>query len=190
MENNKKISIEKTDNMKNPCLIIIDMQEKLFPVIHNKEVLLNNIEILIKGFQLFDFPILVTEQVPHKLGKTIDPISSLFENFAPIVKSSFSCVGESKFISALDNLDSSDIVLVGIETHVCVYQTAMDLINKNKHVEVVTNGVASRNIENHNVSLSRMDKHGVFLNTVEMLLFSIQQKAEGERFRQLIKLLK
>ena len=114
----------------------------------------------------------------------------MFENFAPIVKSSFSCVGESKFISALDNLDSSDIVLVGIETHVCVYQTAMDLINKNKHVEVVTNGVASRNIENHNVSLSRMDKHGVFLNTVEMLLFSIQQKAEGERFRQLIKLLK
>ena len=190
MESDKNISIQKLETVKNPCLIIIDMQEKLFPVINNKEVLLKNIEILIKGFQLFDLPILVSEHVPNKLGKTIDTISSFFEDFNPIVKSSFSCLGESTFVGALDNLDSSEIVLTGIETHVCVYQTAIDLRTKNKHVEVVTNGVASRDVENHNVSLSRLDKHGVFLNTVEMLLFSIQQKAEGERFKQLIKLLK
>jgi len=176
--------------MRNPCLVVIDMQEKLFPAISNNEILLENIEILIRGFQLFDFPIVVTEQVPDKLGKTIDRISTLFKQVKPIIKSSFSCLGESNFIKLVENHNPSEIILVGVETHVCVYQTALDLIKEKKHVEVVANGVSSRDGDNHLVALSRMQNQGVLLNTVEMLLFDIQKKAEGDTFKKIIKLLK
>ena len=77
--------------MNNPCLVVIDVQERLFPVMHQKENLLKNLEILIKGFKLFDLPIFVTEQVPEKLGPTIDPIGSLLNGIEPISKTSFSC---------------------------------------------------------------------------------------------------
>ena len=176
--------------MKNPCLVVIDMQEKLFPAISNNEILLENIEILIRGFQLFDFPIVITEQVPDKLGKTIDHVSTLFKQVKPIIKSSFSCLGEPNFIKFLEAYNPSEIILAGLETHVCVYQTALDLIKENKHVEVVANGVSSRDSDNHLVALSRMQNQGVLLNTVEMLLFDIQKKAEGDTFKKIIKLLK
>ena len=176
--------------MKNPCLVVIDMQEKLFPAISNNEILLENIEILIRGFQLFDFPIVVTEQVPDKLGKTIDRVTTLFKQVKPIIKSSFSCLGEPNFIKFLETYNPSEIILAGLETHVCVYQTALDLIKENKHVEVVANGVSSRDVDNHLVALSRMQNQGVLLNTVEMLFFNIQKKAEGDIFKKLIKLLK
>ena len=176
--------------MKNPCLVLIDMQEKLFPAISNNEILLDNIEILIRGFQLFDFPIVVTEQVPDKLGKTIDRVTTLFKQVKPIIKSSFSCLGEPNFIKFLETHNPSEIILAGLETHVCVYQTALDLIKENKHVEVVANGVSSRDVDNHLVALSRMQNQGVLLNTVEMLFFNIQKKAEGDTFKKLIKLLK
>ena len=176
--------------MRNPCLVVIDMQEKLFPAISNNEILLENIEILIRGFQLFNFPIVITEQVPDKLGKTIESISTLFKQAKPILKSSFSCLGEPDFIELLDAHDPLEIILVGVETHVCVYQTALDLIKENKHVEVVANGVSSRDDDNHLVALSRMQNQGILLNTVEMLLFDIQKKAEGDTFKKIIKLLK
>ena len=83
--------------MKNPCLVIIDVQEKLFPVMKDRQTLLKNLIILIKGFQLFKLPVIITEQVPEKLGNTIEDIASLFDTVDPVVKSSFSCLGESKF---------------------------------------------------------------------------------------------
>jgi len=176
--------------MNNPCLVVIDVQEKLFPVMNNNVELLKNIKILVKGFQLYNLPILVTEQVPDKLGKTIDPINSLFDKLDPIIKSSFSCVNDPNFLIHIDSLIPSEIILAGIETHVCVYQTAMDLIDQGRHVEIITNAVSSRNLDNHSVALNRMDKYGAFLSTVEMLLFDIQKKAGGERFKELVKLVK
>ncbi len=176
--------------MRNPCLVVIDMQEKLFPVMSNNQILLENIEILIRGFQLFDFPIVVTEHVPDKLGNTIERISTLFKQVKPIIKSSFSCLGTPNFTELLDTYSPSEIILVGLETHVCVYQTALDLVKEKKHVEVVANAVTSRDDENHLVALSRMQKQGILLNTVEMLLFDIQKKAEGDTFKKIIKLLK
>ncbi|MBT5759250.1 MAG: isochorismatase family protein, partial [Candidatus Marinimicrobia bacterium] len=79
--------------MKNPFLVVIDVQEKLFPIMHEKEAFLKNLQILIKGFQLFKLPILLTEQVPEKLGPTIGPIKSLLKDIDPIIKTNFSCAG-------------------------------------------------------------------------------------------------
>ncbi|MBT3945217.1 MAG: isochorismatase family protein [Candidatus Marinimicrobia bacterium] len=177
--------------MKNPYLVVIDVQEKLFPIMHEKETFLKNLQILIKGFQLFNLPILLTEQVPDKLGPTIEPIMSLLPDLKPISKSSFSCAGDVGFTWQAGSYSSCDgVVLAGIETHVCVYQTERDLIHRGQHVEVVTDAVTSRDSNNHGIALDRIRNNGGFLTTVEMLLFSLQEKADGERFRELIKLVK
>ncbi|MBT4154640.1 MAG: isochorismatase family protein, partial [Candidatus Marinimicrobia bacterium] len=106
--------------MKNPYLVVIDVQEKLFPIMHEKETFLKNLQILIKGFQLFNLPILLTEQVPDKLGPTIEPIMSLLPDLKPISKSSFSCAGDVGFTWQAGSYSSCDgVVLAGIETHVC-----------------------------------------------------------------------
>ena len=177
--------------MKSPYLVVIDVQEKLFPVIHEKEIFLKNLEILVKGFQLFGLPIVLTEQVPDKLGPTIEPIRSLLKDVDPIIKSSFSCASDPGFTSRTSSLQASDgVVLAGIETHVCVYQTERDLIRRGLHVEVVTDAVASREPNNHRIAMDRIRNNGGFLTTVEMILFNIQEHAEGERFKELVKLVK
>ena len=176
--------------MKTPCLVIIDVQEKLFPVMNERQTLLKNLIILIKGFQLFKLPVIITEQVPEKLGNTIEEIASLFDAVDPIVKSSFSCLGESKFLEKLEKINANDIILAGIESHVCVYQTSYDLLQKNKHVEVVADSISSRNINDHNTAIGRMKMDGASLTSVEMLLFFLQKNASGDTFRKLVKLVK
>jgi len=177
--------------MKHPVLVIVDLQEKLFPVMNEKELLLKNCQVLIKGFQLFDLPILVTEQVPEKLGNTISPIRELFTEFSPIEKTTFSCAGNLHFLEQIHGHQQWDtIILAGIESHVCVYQTASDLIQRGHRVEVVSDAVSSRNPANHDIAINRIRNEGGFITTVEMLLFSMQEKAEGARFKQLIQLIK
>ena len=177
--------------MKNPYLVVIDVQERLFPVMNEKEAFLKNLQILIKVFKLFGLPILLTEQVPDKLGPTIEPVRSILKDTEPIIKSSFSCAGDPGFLSQTDGLSTHDgIVLAGIETHVCVYQTERDLIRRGQHVEVVTNAVASRDANNHRIALDRIRNNGGFLTTVEMVLFNIQERAGGATFKELVKLVK
>tara|TARA_Y100001970_G_C13871330_1_gene669157 strand:- start:149 stop:682 length:534 start_codon:yes stop_codon:yes gene_type:complete len=177
--------------MKTPCLVVIDVQEKLFPVIHNGKELLENLDILIKGFKLFDLPIIVTEQVPEKLGSTIEPIRSLLSDIDPISKSFFSCAKDAEFMESANAIERSDgFVLAGIETHVCVYQTACDMIQNDEHVEVVSDAVASRDQRNHHTALERIKDNGGFLTTVEMILFHIQKDARGDKFRKLVSLVK
>ena len=177
--------------MKNPYLVVIDVQERLFQVMDGKEAFLKNLQILIKGFQLFGLPILLTEQVPDKLGPTIEPVRSILKDTEPIIKSSFSCAGDPGFLSQTDGLSTHDgIVLAGIETHVCVYQTERDLIRRGQHVEVVTNAVASRDPNNHRIALDRIRNNGGYLTTVEMVLFNIQERAGGATFKELVKLVK
>ena len=177
--------------MKAPCLIIIDVQEKLFSVIPEKDKLLENLSILIKGFQLFKLPILLSEQVPEKLGSTIKPIKSLLSKNSPIIKSSFSCASEPGFLHETNALTSFDgFVLAGIETHICVYQTERDLIHRGHHVEVVADAVASRKKKNKKIALDRIRNNGGFLTTTEMILFTIQGTSESPSFRELSRLVK
>ena len=176
--------------MKNPCLVIIDVQEKLFPVMSEKQSLLRNLTILIKGFQLFKFPMIITEQVPDKLGNTIEEIAALLDKVDPIVKSSFSCIGDPKFLERIDTINADEIVLAGIESHVCVYQTSRDLLEQGKRVEVVVDGISSRNVNNHNTAVARMKMDGISLTSVEMLLFLIQKRANGDNFKKLVNLIR
>ena len=177
--------------MKNPCLIVIDVQEKLYPIIRGKDNFLKNLEILIKGFKLLDLPIIVTEQVPQKLGHTVNPVRSILSDVEPIPKSSFSCASDDKFNSKCDELLNVDgYVLAGIETHICIYQTQRQMSLLGRHVEVVADAVSSRNKTNHDVALNRIINSGGFLTTTEMVLFELKGNAEGDVFKQLSKLVK
>lgn len=177
--------------MKNPCLVVIDVQEKLYPVVQDKESFLRNLEILIRGFKLLDLPIIVTEQVPQKLGHTVNSVRSILSDVEPIPKSSFSCASDDRFNSKCDELvDVDGYVLAGIETHICVYQTERQMSLSGKHVEVVADAVSSRNKTNHDVALDRIRNSGGFLTTTEMILFELKGNAEGNLFKQLSKLVK
>ena len=177
--------------MQNPYLLIIDLQEKLYRAMNNKEEILRKTIVLIKGFQLFELPIIITEQVPEKLGPTIKPIKSLIPNIKPIHKSSFSCASNPEFISFVNNIENIDgAVVAGIETHVCVYQTVKDLQKLGQKVEVVADAVTSRNLNDHDVALERIMQEGSFLTTAEMLLFGMQKNAQGTNFKELVALVK
>jgi len=130
------------------------------------------------------------EQLPDKLGSTIPEIKNIMKDQSPISKNVFSCGDSDAYISVLNNYDPDEVILCGIETHVCVYQTAMDLLSIGKDVQVVADAVTSRKKLNHDIGLQRISEKGGLLTTYELLLFEEQKIAEGDRFKSLIQLIK
>lgn len=175
----------------NTALIVIDVQGKLAQLMHQKEDLFANLEKIIKGIQVLEIPIVWTEQVPEKLGQTTPEIAQLLANTAePIAKSSFSCCGHPPFMDALKPLNRKQVLLTGIETHVCVYQTALDLLKLGYEVQVVTDAVSSRASENKQIGLERMNEAGATLTSTEMALFELLRVAEGPQFKEITKIVK
>ncbi len=176
--------------IENSLLLVVDIQESLARVMHGKDALLDNLRKVIKGTELLGIPILVTEQVPEKLGGTISEISSLLGNVTPIPKSSFSCCGEDRFMRELEEIKRKEILMTGIESHVCVYQTTADLIRRGYNVHIVTDCISSRTGENRSVGIERMKDEGAKITSVEMILFEIIKRAGGTRFREISRLVK
>ncbi len=175
---------------KNTVLVIIDVQGKLARIMQNYHELFRNLAMLIKGARLLDVPIIWMEQLPDKLGPTICEIQELLPDMKPIVKDVFSCARNEEFNARLQELHVHDIILAGIESHVCVYQTAMDLLDQDYAVHVAADAVSSRTDSNKQLGLERMLLEGVVQTSVEMVLFELQGVASGERFRELAKLVK
>jgi nicotinamidase-related amidase len=178
-------------NVNNTVLVVIDVQGKLAQLMDEKEALFANLEKIIKGIQVLNIPIIWTEQVPEKLGPTLPQFTELLTGSgSPIAKSSFSCCGHPPFMDALKSLDRNQILLTGIETHVCVYQTALDLLENGYEVQVVTDAVSSRTSANKHIGLGRMKEAGAILTGTEMALFELLRVAEGDQFRQIAKIVK
>ena len=171
-------------------LTLIDVQEKLVPLMDNNTQFVDNLVILLKGSQLLDIPIIWMEQLPDKLGPTVPEIQELLPDLEPIVKDVFSCARNEEFNGRLQGLHVHDIILAGIESHVCVYQTAMDLLDQDYAVHVAADAVSSRTDSNKQLGLERMLLEGVVQTSVEMVLFELQGVATGDRFRKLAKLVK
>lgn len=178
--------------MCNYHLIIIDVQEKLIPVMRGNKDLINNLKKLVKGFNLYQLPIIVSEQVPEKLGNTIKDIKSLLnDHYTVIKKSEFSCMNSKLFNEKLKTINlNSKLILCGIETHICVFQTAKDLIASNYNVEIVTDGISSRKKNDNDTALQMIKDMGAGLTTVEMLLFGIQKNADDDNFKKLSNIIK
>ena len=175
---------------KTTILVIIDVQGKLAQIMHDREDLVKNLQILISGAKLLEIPIIWMEQLPDKLGPTIPEIQELLPDIEPIVKDVFSCARNEEFNGRLQELHGRDIILAGIESHVCVYQTAMDLLGQDFTVHVAADAVSSRTDSNKQLGLERMLLEGVVQTSVEMVLFELQGVATGDRFRKLAKLVK
>ena len=177
--------------LNNTALLIIDVQERLVPVMLNKEKLLDNLQRLIKGANVLELPVIYTEQVPEKLGPTLPEIAELLNGVSdPVSKSSFSCYGCTPFVEDLKKLGRNQVLVAGIETHVCVYQTAIDLLEQGYEVQLVTDAVSSRTAENRQLAIDRMKEAGAKLTSTEMALFELLRVAEGDRFRQVSRIVK
>jgi nicotinamidase-related amidase len=171
-------------------LVIVDVQGKLAHSMFRKDELFTSLEILIRGCQILELPILLTEQVPEKLGPTVEEVSTLLTGCTPIAKRHFSCARDQDFMKALSETGKTAVILAGIEAHVCVYQTAADLIEAGFRIEVVGDAVSSRIEANRKVGLAKMQSLGAHLTSTEMLLFELMKIAQGESFRQLVRIVK
>jgi nicotinamidase-related amidase len=180
----------RTLNAASTALLLIDFQERLFPAMHDKDKLLRNVVKLVQGAKVLEIPILLTEQYPKGLGPTVPEIKSLIPDIKPVEKVCFNCCDEDQFCSALDGLKRKQVLIAGIEAHICVYQTAISLVQSGYEAQVVGDCVASREPENKVTALSRMVGEGVSLTTMEMALFELLKEAKGDKFKQISNIVK
>jgi nicotinamidase-related amidase len=176
--------------LKSSVLLVIDVQEKLFRAISEKEKRLDNLQRLVKGIQVLEVPLIVTEQYPKGLGPTVKEIADLLPGFKPIAKTSFSCCGDKAFSREFKKLDRKQVLLAGIESHVCVYQTAADLIGSGYEVHAVGDAISSRTEENRQVGLKMMEGLGVKPTSTETVLFELLKIAEGDKFKAISKIVR
>ena len=174
----------------NSLLLVIDFQEKLLPHIYQKESVLANAQILIKSLRLLKVPILWSEQAPKKIGKTVSEIARLLNGHQAFRKYSFSCLGHKEMLAELQRFTGRDIILCGIETHVCVYQTALDLLSSGFRVQIVTDAISSRTAHNRQIGLDLMRTHGCQLTSTETVLCELVRSAQHENFKEIIKMIK
>jgi nicotinamidase-related amidase len=174
----------------NTLLLVVDIQGNLAQQMHEKEVLFENVRKLIQGSQVLGLPMVWAEQIPEKLGPTIPEVANLLTGMAPIPKSSFSCCGNPDIMQALEKCGRKQVLVCGIEAHICVYQTSADLAGKGYKVQVVADAVSSRKPENKEIGLAKAREAGASITSVETALFELMKKAEGDVFRQLVKIVK
>lgn len=172
------------------CLVLIDVQEKLLPVMQNPQQVVKNCAVLIHTAKALNLPILWCQQVPDALGPTVPELTSLLEGNSPINKSSFSCAGDEYFLAALAKTGAKAAILCGIEAHVCIFQTAIHLLQQGIDVHIIVDATSSRTLENKQIAIDRMKAAGAVISSTEMLLFELLQSSNHEKFRQLSRLIK
>jgi len=174
----------------NTVMLLVDVQGQLAQLMYEKERLFTQLKTMIKGMQILDVPIIWMEQIPSKLGGTTEEIAELMAGQSPIDKFAFSCCGEPRFMEAFKKIDRNQVLVTGIETHICVCQTGIDLLEQGCEVKVVTDCVSSRTKENKKIGLKRLATEGAKITSVEMAFFELMKAAEGDRFKQMVKLIK
>lgn len=170
--------------------LVIDIQEKLFPHMDQQEELLRKSLILIEGMQLLGVPMMITEQYPKGLGPTIQQIHQAMENCFPIEKISFSCCDEPAYQEALKPLGRDKVIICGIEAHVCVLQTVIDLVASGYDPVVVADCISSRSPEDKRWAMERMLSEGAIITTCESILFELTRVAGTDEFKAISRLVK
>jgi nicotinamidase-related amidase len=172
------------------CLVVIDVQGRLAQLVDGREELFKNIRILIEACKLLTVPIIWCQQCPKALGPTVPEIAELLTCIEPIDKAAFSCCGAESFNKRLNSLKRSQFLLCGIESHVCVYQTAMDLLDVGKEVHVVSDAVSSRTASNKQTAIEKMRDKGADISSVETVVFELLRTAEHPHFKAIAGLIK
>ncbi|MGA6988051.1 MAG: hydrolase [Terriglobales bacterium] len=174
------------------ALIVVDMQEKLLPPIWEKERLLRNVQLLIRLAGILKIPALVTTQYAKGLGNTVPEIASMLPDTPPIDKLMFSCFGSDAFCSLLKRLPGqrTTVLLCGMETHICVMQTAMGALREGYLVHVACDAVSSRTELNWRIGLDRMRSAGAILSSTEMMIYELLRSSGAPAFKELLPYLK
>jgi len=170
-------------------LVLVDVQVKLARVIHERDDVIENAGKLVRGALALGLPIIWTEQNPGGIGRTVPALAELLPG-KPITKLAFSCCGEPPFVEAVRRSGRKQILLAGIETHICVYQTAVDLLAAGYEVHVASDAVGSRSPRNKAVGLGKIKDAGAAITSVETALFELLKVAEGEKFKAILKIVK
>lgn len=176
-------------NRRKTAFVLIDMQEKLVPAIHEKEQVISNANILLRVSEILDIPLMVTEQYPKGLGHTFKNIVVPRKKYL-IEKTNFSCFGSGAFINRVEELKVDSVVLFGVEAHVCVLETALDALKSNYDAYVVADAVSSRTAQNKSIAVERMRQSGVFIVSTEMVAFQLLERADTQEFRCISRLIK
>lgn len=169
--------------------LAVDFQDKLFPVMYNPEELSENIVRLTKGLQALELPIIVTQQYTKGLGHTIPALKEAIEDFSYIEKISFSAL-EEDIIAAIEETGASQVVLFGIETHICVQQTAMGLIDRGYEVYLAADCCSSRKKFDKKMALATIRQAGCYVTTTESILFDILKTPKADGFKQVSNIIK
>ena len=177
-------------SLPNTLLLVIDVQGNLVPKMRHPQVLIERLKICVQAFQILGVPIILTEQVPQKIGSTIMDIARLCPQSPVFEKASFSCFGSPAFVDRLNQTGRRQVVVAGIETHVCVYQTVCDLLAARCEVQVVVDAVSSRSERDKHVALHRMKDEGAKWTTAEMIIIELLKTSEHGKFREVLGLIK
>lgn len=170
--------------------LIIDIQEKLFPHMDHYESLLKRCAILIEGLKVLDIPLVLTEQYPRGLGSTVPEISVLYDQKPVIEKIAFSCCDEPALMQHSFMQSRNTVIICGIEAHVCVLQTVIDLVAAGYQAVVVEDCISSRKPEDKRVAVERMRAEGAVISTSESILFELARVAGTEEFKAISRLIK
>lgn len=176
--------------IENTALVVIDVQGKLAKIMHESEALLSQIEKMIQGANVLGLPIIWLEQYPKGLGPTDEQVAQHLTEQNPIEKVIFSAYGSDTFLEQLRSTNRTQLLVTGIEAHICVYQTVRQLLEADYEVEVVADCISSRTAKNCQIGLERMLSHGAELTSVEMALFELLQTAEHPKFKDISRIIK
>jgi nicotinamidase-related amidase len=174
----------------NAAGLVIDIQERLVPVMMEKEQLLKNCRMLIEGLQALGVPVLVTQQYTKGLGMTVPELSAVIQEFSPVEKRDFSCCGEPAVMTELARMNARHVIICGIESHVCVLQTALDLKDAGYIPVVVVDAVSSRFPANLELARERFRHEGILMTSAESLLFELTESSAAPAFKAISKLVK
>lgn len=172
-------------------LLIVDMQEKVFASVDRGTDILQTLCKLVKGFQILNLPILISEQYPQGLGQTVEPLKTLLGNsYHPWVKSTFSCLDDSDFFNCVISLPYTQWIVTGIEAHICVLQTVKGLLKVEKQVTVLNDAMTSRSIYDFSTSIAEMRDAGARVSCAETVLFELLKDSKHPQFKSISDLIK
>ncbi len=176
-------------NIETSKIICIDLQDKLINIAPDKELIKNNSIKLLKAAAILNIDTIITEQYPKGLGTTLDDIKNI-KDFKTLEKTTFSAIQTQSIKEELKDIKNKNFIVFGIETHICVYQTVLDLIDNGANVFVVCDCCASRNILNHNTALDLMKQKGAKITTLEIVLFEWLKSSKHPNFKEIQGLIK
>jgi len=176
---------------KTTALVVVDIQEAFRNAVPDFAVIASRASLVVRGFQILGIPVIVTEQYPEGLGHTAEEISlALPDDFEVFEKTAFSSCGAGPFVAKLEELGVKQVVLCGLETHVCVNQTAHDLLDRGFQVHLLADCVCSRFEHDKLAGLEKMRSSGVISSSIEMALFELMGDARHARFKEIQTLIK